>query len=550
MKKRCGKTLLGIISFVFAVTPAWAAPAQPNAGDVLNSLEGRLNNKPAAQAEVPLEQTNKETSNVQQDGERIVVTKFQVTGQDVYPAEQLERLMAAGVGQELSLQQMQKLAQNITAYLRSQGYLAAGAYIPAQSIVDGQVQVVAVIGKYDRITIDNQSQLKEETIQGYVGELHPGSYITGKQLERVLLLLNDLGGVTAKAVLEPGDAAGSSHVTVVVADGSPVNGRIVIDNYGSSYTGRTRYILDGSANNLSGQGDRLEVGGILTADDTNDYRLGYSRWLGHDGLRIGVSHSHMNYTLNGAFSSLDASGNADTDNVFFNYPLIRSRQQNLFLYGGYAKRKLADDVNLIGNNNRRSNKIWNMGVNGNKAQLSYDLNVSRGKLSLDSADAVSADSLAQTAGGYTKVNVSTYYRQWLSRQCEVRVTGFEQWADKNLDSSEKFNLGGPYGVRAYSSDAVSGDEGYLLSGEVRYHLPDSKLQAIAFIDSGAVDINKNTWSGAGANRQTLSGWGLGLLWENNDRASVRMDYSWKLNHNQDVEDGGNGHFWIRGEYKL
>ena len=43
-----------------------------------------------------------------------------------------------------------------------------------------------------------------------------------------------------------------------------------------------------------------------------------------------------------------------------------------------------------------------------------------------------------------------------------------QWTNNNLDSSEKFSLGGPYGVRAYATAEAMGDRGWLGSVELRY----------------------------------------------------------------------------------
>jgi hemolysin activation/secretion protein len=71
-------------------------------------------------------------------------------------------------------------------------------------------------------------------------------------------------------------------------------------------------------------------------------------------------------------------------------------------------------------------------------------------------------------------------------------------------------------VRAYEVGAVSGDNGYTTTIELRHDFEASgsnRWQAIAFVDSAHVQINRDVWAGVtGANSATLSGAGLGINW--------------------------------------
>ena len=69
-----------------------------------------------------------------------------------------------------------------------------------------------------------------------------------------------------------------------------------------------------------------------------------------------------------------------------------------------------------------------------------------------------------------------------------------QLAFDNLDSSEKMELGGAYGVRAYPEGEAYGDQGYVatlearaVAGPVDGGCP-GQLQLIAFVDVGEVDF--------------------------------------------------------------
>ena len=95
---------------------------------------------------------------------------------------------------------------------------------------------------------------------------------------------------------------------------------------------------------------------------------------------------------------------------------------------------------------------------------------------------------AGAAGTYSKVNYSASRLQRLNDAWSLYANFAGQSANKNLDSSEKFALGG-MGVRAYPQGEASGDAGSLLNLEVRYNLP-----GIAFANLQLVSIMPHRWS--------------------------------------------------------
>jgi hemolysin activation/secretion protein len=107
-----------------------------------------------------------------------------------------------------------------------------------------------------------------------------------------------------------------------------------------------------------------------------------------------------------------------------------------------------------------------------------------------------------------------------------------QVASKNLDSSEKFYLGGPGGVRAYPSSEAGGSDGMLLNVEARLRLSDD-VTVSAFYDWGQVRVNHdNDFSGAAANnRLRLQGAGLGLGWVGPVGTSVKLTWAHRIGSN-------------------
>ena len=123
-------------------------------------------------------------------------------------------------------------------------------------------------------------------------------------------------------------------------------------------------------------------------------------------------------------------------------------------------------------------------------------------------------------------------------QVMVRLNG--QWAEKNLDSSEKIIIGGYDGVRAYPQGEAPGDMALTGTLEYSYALPVSvpgTLRLATFIDSGRVQLNKSTWAGFQGNRSnlpntySLTGVGVGLNWTLPRNFSLNLNIAGKLGGN-------------------
>jgi hemolysin activation/secretion protein len=149
-------------------------------------------------------------------------------------------------------------------------------------------------------------------------------------------------------------------------------------------------------------------------------------------------------------------------------------------------------------------------------------------LGLDGKLAAADSTTAQSAGSFSKLALDLARIQTLTNQLSLfaRVSG--QWANKNLDSSERFQLGGPTGVRAYPVGEGNGDDGWLSQIEVRYSTALANgitLSPYAFIDSGSVKINHAPWDKS-VNERSIGGAGLGVR-GNHQSFSFDASLAWR-----------------------
>lgn len=480
------------------------------------------------------------------------VTRIEITGATRFPANTLTRLVESAIGHELTLGDLQVLAARITRYYRAHGYPVARAYIPPQEIRTGLVHIAVIEGHYGKVRIHHTGAPNLPLCK--TCPVAPGEVIAVAPLERELLLLSDLPGLNVRSTLGPGAAPGTSDLDVDITAARRFSGRIDADNYGNRYTGRNR--AGGLLNlaNLAGRGDLLSVQGLTAGHDLDYGRLAYQLPVNSNGLIAGASLSDMRYTLGDVFTSLLAAGTAKTATVFSGYPLLRTRRDSVWVQLSFDSRRLHDHIGATQTDTNKHIQAVGLGFNGayqgEQALATWSANLTDGQLDINSPAAAETDQVtAQTAGRYAKLELNAAPVIRLGARYSLSLAYHGQLASRNLDSSEKFSLGGFYGVRAYPQDKVQADVAHLLNVELRHDL-SGKLTAFGLVDIGHGRINRNTWPAAGGqNEMTLAGIGVGANWQAARTFNVRMVYAVPIGPQRTPNDSDrNGRVWLQAAY--
>lgn len=453
-----------------------------------------------------------------------LVKKINITGNKKLDTATLHGLVADSEGKELTLSQLEQLAARITAYYQKHGYPLARAIIPAQTIHDGEVTIQVIEADYGRIKSDNRSRVSDALIADTLGTLKSGDTIEQQQMDHALLLLSDIPGVEVNATLMPGEAVGTSDL-IIIADPAPfTSGNVEFDNYGNQYTGRNR--LGGTVylSNPMHHGDVLSLSELTSGTGMNYGRASYDTTLNSLGTHLGGSVSALHYILGDTLANLNGHGTAQVASAWVKHPFIRSRQVNLYGQIEYDQSKLQDHIDVGGIKTDRHLDNWSGSLSGDARNMdgvnTWSLSLTSGSVAFDSSAAQLTDAAtAKTQGNFSKWNLNLSRLQSLGALDSLYVTLSGQWANGNLDASQKMVAGGPYTVRAYDMGAISGDEGSLGTVELRHRLKNG-WQAVAFLDSEHVTVNKTPWI-AGTNNATLSGGGLGFDWEGATLWSVK-----------------------------
>lgn len=462
----------------------------------------------------------------------ILVQRIRITRNTLFTTETLLALVAHAEGQSLTLPQLGELASLVTKHYQNLGYLLPRAIIPAQTISSGLLRIEVIEARFGEIKLDNNSAVRDTVLQATLSNLQSGQNISQAELDYVLLLLSDMSAVKVDAKLRPGRLPGTSDLVVAVQPGAATSGSVGVDNSGDSYTGLIRVASTFSVNNPLELGDTLSVSVLSSGKGVNHARVAYESVVNKYGTRMGGSYSSLNYSFGGSLTPLQVNGTAQENRLFVRQPFLRGTENNMSGQLQYEGLKLRDhiDVSQIKVDRRLEN--WTFTLSGdvrdhflNGANSSWSLGLTTGRVAFDDVTAQMANAAtARTEGRFAKWAVNLARIQALSPSTTLHLRAAGQWTNSNLDASQKFSPGGLFGVRAYGSGAISGDVGYLLNAEFGYAVGqvwEGQLQAIGFVDSAYVLVNKNPWA-PGPNHATLSGAGFGLNWRGSRQWRVRM----------------------------
>lgn len=540
-----------VLTAVFSALPLCAGAA-PDAGSILQQLESRPGQVLSApQLKTPLEPTPPATN---EGGPVVHVNDFRIQGRTLLSARKLKKALKGFTDRDLSLTQLQEAAWVVVQTYRQAGWLV-NATVPQQEIEQGVVTLRVVEAQLGQVHLDFPEGVKMPRKRIAVMAkilLVPGEPINLRTVDRLLLLIDDLPGVMASASFAPGTEQGTTDVHIVLGSDKAVDGNVSLDNMGSVSTGSNRVSASVSVNNPAGIGDALQVQAVRT-DGSRYGRVAYSVPVGLDGWRAGVHASDLRYNLIGSFAALQASGAAQTWGLDFSAPLIRQPERNLnWLLS--LDRKIFDNQALATTQasepttvSKYHLDVFRSGLSGSwfdqflsSAYNSASLQASYGRVDLTHSPNVSGDaSAARTDGAFRKLNLSYNREQSLTGQLTVYMQAAAQWANTNLDSSEKIYLGGPFGVRAYPSNESGGSSGATFTTGLKYRL-DASYTLNGFADWGRIQAYRNNLSATGtelasANLQSLRGLGLSVNWH--DTQGREFTATWS--RRQGINPGAN-----------
>ncbi|MBV1786443.1 hypothetical protein KQ940_00060 [Marinobacterium sp. D7] len=511
---------------------------------------------------------------------KIQVAGFDIQGVTLLSEAEIAEHMAQWSDRELTVEELGEAVESLARLLRDRGYALAQAWLPPQEIRDGIVRVDVLEGVVDEQSGDNgltvageSARLKTDVAAAYLAEaVKPGEPLDVAALEERVRLLNDLPGVKrVQTDLKPGSLPGTTQVVAQVEDDDLVNVLVTADNHGSTYTGSERLSANINLNSPSGHGEQIFLN-LVGAEDSSSYKIGGHLPVGYSGLRLGLSYAAMSvdFNLDQGFSvPVNIASDSSAASIFASYPLMRSAQTNMDLYASLDFKNYQNSILFGAVENDRDITSASLGysgdhIDGYKGQTRWGLTLTQGDVGLENGSSYQFNDAngVQTEGSFTKINYSLQrYQSLLLDGLFFNAAVNGQWASGNLDSAEKFQLGGPDGVRAWPVGEGIGDNGWVANLELRKILAQpgwGRVETFGFYDVGGITQYAELNPGIvydGPNSYTLKGYGAGLSLTYGESGNLQLVYAHKAGDNPNPtpegtdSDGKNdqGRLWLIGK---
>ena len=411
------------------------------------------------------------------------------------------------MGQEIYFEDLLAYALRVSRYYQSKGYLTSYAYVPEQQIVDGVVTIAVSESLVDNLEISGnkwaRSWYLKNVIMGRDG-LREGTVFNAKALQGALRELNEETYIQAKSSISKDGE--DTNLELSVKDKFPLKFNFGWDDYGREYTGVQRASFLLGLDNLTGFGDKIYGGTILSSGSTG-VLAGYSIPVSPYGTKVSFDYSNSNVNLGGPYRFLNVKGHSQSMGVRVSHPVIKNAKTDVIVYTGvdfvnadtYARRlnlSLSDYKLFVVRSGIR-------GIRDDKyGRWLGTLGVDVG---LPGASGTAYSGGPQ--GSFVKIVAgATRVHRLFGRVIGlVRING--QYSPNRLYAVEQMQIGGPYTLRGYQPAELIGDYGVTGTVEVRTPIPgfrkilpnkikfvDDRVRLAAFYDFGWVKEHNNLYN--------------------------------------------------------
>ncbi len=500
-----------------------------DAGDQLNQIERSQNKKERLRSPPKIEE-EKEPPKLKTQAATFKVSNFSFEGNKLISSNELQVFLKEYLNREITLDELKLAVDSLSVLYKDKGYLAT-ASLPKQDITEGNVKIIIIEAKFGgtqlKLDPNTKYRIHPEIIQKFIEHSNQkGDVLNLNALDRAVLIADELPGAAVTQSLQSGTKDGETDSLLNINNEPNYVAMVSVDNYGSHATGPVRYQANASFLSPLGIGDRIDLG-LLHSKGTDYARLSFNRPIGYSGLRMGINASALKYdVIAGAALSLNPEGTAETLQMEGSYPVYRSRAFDLSLASFLERKHFRNKAQEAVESNYFID-LFNMGSSLNHKNTLFLAGETSASVDLDLGYANYDDSpltfqtskIEQaTQGRFNRLRWGINNTQFFTETISSVLKFNGQLSDSNLDSSQKFYLGGANGVRAYPTSEGSGSEGYLLSAELHKELT-ANFTVTGFYDYGFarqyID-NTNNATGAenatGKNSFNMKGYGTSLEW--------------------------------------
>ena len=467
--------------------------------------------------------------------------------------------MQARLGKPLTFAGLGEITNAAIAQYRLNHHPLVDVVTPQQDVSSGVVQLAVIEFRVGAVKTEGNQWFSDSLLKREL-DLPPGSRIDDRVIDRRIAELNDNPFRRTELLYQRGAQPGDTDILLQTEDRLPIRVYGGFQNNGTRELGLNRLFTGFNWGNAFWQDHQFNYQ-YTTSDDaifgnpSLPGRPDDARFIAHSASYIIPLPWHHRLTFYGFYarstprlpSTFNQTGVSDQASFRYTIPLVVSTAQSHEIRFGYDFKQSNNNLEFGGAQVSQGNADIDQFAFEYSGRIadpwgSTSLNgllvVSPGGITQDNNDAAFQSSGAGRPGAtanyfYGQIGAERLTNLPLAMSWDVR--GLVQRSASNLLSSEQFAIGGDTTVRGYDQDKALGDNGWLLSNELRSPVwslfaPSGefadRFQVLGFVDVG--HVASRTPQQNQPDHATLSSVGVGFRYGLGRFVTVRADYGWQL----------------------
>lgn len=399
-------------------------------------------------------------------------------GADVLDAEDRSVLSAPYANKCMQAVDIQNLMGEVTKQYIDRGFTTTRAYLPAQDLSQGVLQILVQEGRIERFVVEGDTS-KRMNLRWAVPAV-AGDVLNIRQLEQAVDQLNSVPGNKVTMDVVPGSQPGKSVVVFRNTASTPVNLQISADNQGSEPTGINGTSATLAVGGVLGMNETLTVTARKSAPHTEDASSDSSS-VGlslPDGFATyGVSVAKSNFStgfVTNVGNHMVTHGDSTTYALTAERVMARDQDSRHSFVTALSQveggtRTVTDAGNVIAKSARTA-KTLAVGIKTSTAVAGGNFYI-KPELVLGLAPIPNTISDGPQ-GEFTKLGLDVNYDKrfdGLGQKFGWTSNFKGQYSRDSLLSSQQILIGSTSSVRGFVNNAMSGDSGYYWRNELAWH---------------------------------------------------------------------------------
>lgn len=431
---------------------------------------------PSAPANVSPQPTGTQTIELPDaapDAPHLRFTAVRVAGATVVDAGEIAALFDSLRGRDVTAADLKAALDQANALYLKHGYPLGRAYVPAQVIQDGTLIVRVVEGYVGNYIVQADDDATRTLVEGYAARLTAEKPLTARTLQRYMLLIQDIPGITVGSRFEAMDPQTGATTIRISASIKALTANFYLDNRARIAGLPVTPYLIGQFNNVLGVGDQTTAMALLSPDQDRYafYSLAFARPVGTDGLNMGLSASWAQALDTRSLYPFAVRSQTSQAAYTARYPVLRGTDETLNadtrLYYSHAAYSLSGIA--VARDNYLAAQLGGDYVRAFSPTLGLgaNLHLTQGLTGFGAPP----HTRANITDDFTKLQgeARLVYQPLDHLSLIVKASG--QYAATPLYAAEQISFGGLQYGRGFDSAEISGDSGIGFSFQPEYTIP-------------------------------------------------------------------------------